>query len=121
MPYDVTRIDLADIIGEALAPFLSAAEKEREGETEQMVTTAREVAAWAYKQGLGEALAVDHLCDEVIRLRAGEGDLIEKLREWVRDNTLTADWDGGAFVSVPPLSRFLNDLQEQSTGEETKP
>lgn len=57
---------------------LSTAEQQR------TIDTARQVADFAYKQGVGESVAVDHLIRDYERVRE-ERDLLAAYLRWRRD------------------------------------
>lgn len=137
-PVDVSRIH-REIADDVLAA-LSAAEKEREGETRALAEQIAEAMAehanrdryvlehgWQstgveppeYDRSDYEDIA-QFIAD---RVQPREGDIIEKLREWAKaEHDATVGWDAmgtrAVTLLLARLDTFLNDLQEQSTPKE---
>lgn len=87
---------------------LSAAEKEREGETHNGV---------CLRCGSGVLASGEHIRTDLPPC-SRQGDIIEQLREWVPRNSATYDESGDFLIREHDLLHFLNDLQEQSTPKE---
>lgn len=111
---------------DAAIDALSAAGKEREGERPEAICDT--CGSPKGLQVVGESCN-GNCGGRVIPNPAGrgEGDIIEKLREWAKaEHDATVGWDAmgtrAVTLLLARLDTFLNDLQEQSTeGDGTSP